>query len=329
MFDVITIGSATRDVFLRSKAITIVRGKEFRTGKGICFSLGSKLTLDELHFFVGGGAVNTAATFANQGFKVAALAAVGNDIRGKEIIRAVKERGIATKFLYRDPHELTAYSIILCTPKGERTILRYRGAVWHLYEYSIPWKNLQARWFYINHIGDKSAPLLARFISHAKKQGTPIAFNPGRTQFEMKDKIILLLSDIDIFMVNQEEASSLTGIPYQKKDQIFERLNRWVKGIVIMTMGPKGVEVSDGKVRWSAGILKTGKIIDRTGAGDAFGSGFVAALLKKPEDIEYAIQFASSNATGTLSEWGATNGLLKKGDSPFKWGKLRIKKTVL
>lgn len=329
MFDVITIGSATRDVFARSKETKILRSKEFPTGEGLCFSLGSKVNIDELHFCVGGGAANTAVTFANQGYKVAAIAAVGNDIRGQEIGKSLKERAVSTDFLYFDPHELTAYSIILSAQNGERTVFHYRGAVWHLFEYSIPWASLKAKWFYINHIGDKSAVLLPEFIAHAKKSGVHIAFNPGRTQLEMKEKIIPLLDGVDVFIVNQEEASYFTGISYQKTEEIFKKLDRWVKGIVIMTKGLKGVEVSDGKTRWSAGILPVKRIIDRTGAGDAFGSGFISALLYKPGDIEYAIQLASANATGVLTEWGAENGLLKKGESLYKYGKLEIKKVAI
>jgi ribokinase len=329
MFDVITIGSATRDVFVRSREIKTIRSEDFSTGEGLCFSLGSKVNIDELHFSVGGGSANTAATFANQGYSVAAIAAVGNDIRGQEIEKLIKERGVSTDFLYFDPHELTAYSIILSAKGGERTIFRYRGAVWHLYEYAIPWDKLKAEWFYINHVGDESALLVPRFIDFAKKNGIKIAMNPGRTQLEMKEEIIPLFNKLDVLMVNQEEAAYFTGIPYGKTDKIFKKLDQWVKGIVIMTKGPKGVEVSDGKMRWGAGVLPLGKIVDRTGAGDAFGSGFISALIKKPGDIEHAIQLASANATGVLSEWGAENGLLKKEDSIHKYGTLQIKKVAL
>jgi sugar/nucleoside kinase (ribokinase family) len=138
-----------------------------------------------------------------------------------------------------------------------------------------------------------------------------------------------LLDQVDVFIVNEEEASHVTGIPYGKTSEIFKKLDQWVKGIVIMTKGPKGVEVSDGKTRWSAGILPLKKIADRTGAGDAFGSGFISALMKKPGDMEYAILFASANATGVLTEWGAENGLLKKGDSAYKYGTLQVKRIAI
>jgi len=51
--------------------------------------------------------------------------------------------------------------------------------------------------------------------------------------------------------------------------------------------------------------------------------------MRKPNNIEYAIQFASANATGVLTAWGANHGLLKKGDSANKYGTLQIKKAQL
>jgi len=329
VFDVITIGSATQDVFARSQDIKVVNVKEFVTGKAGCFPLGAKLDLDELYFFIGGGAVNTAITFVNQGLRTAAIASIGRDERGEHVLKAFNEHGISPEFLQVDPEHLTSFSIIFSLKDGSRTIFQHEGAVWNFDKKAIPWKTIRSKWFYVNHLGGKSASLVSECIVFAKKKGIQVALNPGRTQFKNKKELIPLLNDIDVFIVNQEEACLLTGISYEKKKEIFQQLDDWVQGIVVMTQGPKGVEVSDGKTIWSAGILEAKKVIDRTGAGDAFGAGFVAGLIRKPGDIEYAMQLASSNATGVLGEWGATNGLLQRGASPFKWGRLEIQETAL
>jgi len=107
--DVITIGSATRDVFARSEDITVKRGKEFATGKGACFALGSKLNLQEVNFFVGGGAINTAVTFANQGLKVATIASVGQDPEGEHILQKSGKHGIHCDFLVTNKDHLTSF----------------------------------------------------------------------------------------------------------------------------------------------------------------------------------------------------------------------------
>jgi sugar/nucleoside kinase (ribokinase family) len=210
-------------------------------------------------------------------------------------------------------------------------VFRYKGASWHIQDKHIPWTEFRARWLYINHMAGESASILPKLLEQAKSKGIQIAWNPGTTQLEKPQELQKLMAYADLFIVNQEEASQLVGIPYQKKKQIFRKLDALVQGKVIMTKGKKGVEVSDGKVLWSAGVLPLAKseVIDRTGAGDAFGSGFVAALMQKPSDIEYAIQFASANATGVLTKWGANHGLIRRGESPHKFGKLEIKKTSL
>ncbi|HEY4510023.1 MAG TPA: carbohydrate kinase family protein [Candidatus Paceibacterota bacterium] len=329
MFDVITIGSAVRDIFARTKDIKTIRDKKFAVGEAACFSLGSKLNLDEVNFSVGGGAINTAVTFANQGFQVAAITQIGADPEGQDIREKSEKQGIHCDFFSIDKEHATSFSFILSLPDGSRTVFRYKGASWHLAESNVPWSQLQAKWLYINHMAGDSHKVLPRLLKEAKDRGIKIAWNPGSTQFEKKQELRQLMSFADVFIVNQEEASMITGIPYQKKKEIFKKLDDLVHGLVIMTKGKDGVEVSDGKALWSAGVLPLKKIIDRTGAGDAFGSGFVAALMQKPNDIESAIQFASANSTGVLTQWGASNGLLKRGDSPAKYGKLKIKQVVL
>ncbi|OGN07255.1 MAG: hypothetical protein A2940_00630 [Candidatus Wildermuthbacteria bacterium RIFCSPLOWO2_01_FULL_48_29] len=331
MFDVITIGSAVRDVFARTKDIKAIKDKKFAVGEAACFSLGSKLNLDEVNFSVGGGAINTAVTFANQGYKVAAIAMVGDDPEGQHIRDKSDSSGIHCDFLAVDKDHTTSFSFILSLPDGSRTVFRYKGASWHLKEENIPWMDLRAQWLYVNHMAGESHNVLPRLLKEAKDRGMQIAWNPGSTQFEKKEELQQLMNYADLFIVNQEEASKIVGIPYQKKKQIFKKLDELVHGRVIMTKGSKGVEISDGKTLWSAGVLPLDKseIVDRTGAGDAFGSGFVAALMRKPNNIEYAIQFASANATGVLTAWGANHGLLKKGDSANKYGTLQIKKAQL
>lgn len=331
MFDVITIGSAVRDIFARTREMKTIKDKKFAVGEAACFPLGSKLNLDDVNFSVGGGAINTAVTFANLGYKVAAIGLLGNDPEGLHILDKSNAYGIHCDFLAKDNEHATSFSFVISLPNGSRTVFRYKGASWHLQESHIPWTELRCSWLYINHMAGDSHNVLPRLLKEAKSRGAQIAWNPGTTQLEKPKELQQLMSHADLFIVNQEEAAMITGIPYQKKKQIFKKLDELVQGRVIMTKGAKGVEVSDGKTLWSADVIPLEKsdIIDRTGAGDAFGSGFVAGLMRKPSDMEHAIQVASTNATGVLTEWGANHGLLQKGESPTKFGKLDIKTSNL
>ncbi len=328
MFDVITIGTATRDAFFEGVNFTKIKDSRFRVGEGVCLPFGSKVEVPKITFTTGGVGTNTAATFARQELKTAIVCRVGSDVSGEEIIRALKKEKINTEFIQKDKDVPTAYSVIFLAESGERTILSYKGAGEDLAEKEIPWKKLKTKWFYIGSLGGNEK-LLQNLFSFAQKNKIKIAGNPGGRELKILKARPELLNHYDVFIVNQEEASYLTDISYQREKEVFKKLDRWVNGIVVMTRGPKGLIVSDGKTLWQAGIFKEKKIIDRTGAGDAFGSGFVSGLMQK-QDVEYAIYLGSANATAEVEVIGAKQGIINKKDflrSP-RWGKLEIKRFV-
>lgn len=340
IFDIITIGSATRDAYIQGPNFTYVRGSKFKTGQGLCFDLGAKVEVEGIHFTTGGSAVNTAISFSRLGLKVAAVARVGKDLRGDELVRVLKEEKVNTLFFQRDAKHGTAYSVLLLSPAGERTILIYRGATEDIAKSEIPWKKLKTKWFYIGHLAGKSKELFKPLVDFAHRSNIKVALNPGLTQLKnSKTWWRSVLAKVDILILNREEASYMTCVPYKDEHKIFDILDAWVKGIVVMTEGPQGVWVSDGGSRSKAGILKEKRVVDRTGAGDAFAAGFVAAFIQKDvpcekgichprgSDIEYAIQLASANATSQIEKLGAREGLLYKKDSIYKWGRLAVKET--
>ena len=323
MFDIITFGSATRDIFLRSRNFRIVGEKKFITGKGICLSLGSKIEIKDIRFLTGGGGTNTAATFANQRFKVAYCGMIGEDFAGKEVIKELERFGISTKFVSKTKLKSTNYSIVLSPDGKERTILVYRGASGELSKEHIPWSKSQTRWFYLAPLSGKSCYLFEKLVDFAIKNKIKIAVNPGNSQLSLaKNRLKRILKKIDILILNQEEASFLTKTPYQKEAEIFKKIDQFCPGIAIMTKGPAGVIVSNGEYLYRAQILKT-KVIDRTGAGDSFASGFLSGYLESKGNIEYAIQLGTANSASCIQKLGAKNGLLKKGK---KWQKVKVQK---
>jgi ribokinase len=324
-FDVVTFGSATRDIFIRSKDFKIIESPDFVTGKGLAVNAGSKVYVDELIFASGGGGTNTAATFASQGLKVAYVGLVGNDRSGKEIVAELKKLGVVCDFIKDTNKADTPVSIILSAPGRERSILVYEGASHLLVKEDVPWDKIkEAKWFYVSGLSGESSKVFPEIINFASKNNIKIAVNPGHDQLS-KDLEILKssLNKIDVLIVNSEEASIITGINFKKEDEIFEKFDKLVPGIAVMTKGPEGVAVSDGRAIYRAGIPESG-YADRTGAGDAFASGFVSAIIKG-ESIESAIQLATANATSVVQKIGAKNGILKKGEWG-KWERVNVQK---
>ena len=201
--------------------------------------------------------------------------------------------------------------------------MTYRGA-----SEITPQKNiarLKARWFYIAPLSGNLANNFGRIVEYAKKNKIKIAVNPGNSQLNLpKQKLYKILRETDILILNQEEASILVNIPFSRGKEIFEKLIKIHPKIAIMTKGPVGVDVSDGKYIYSGKPPKS-KVVDRTGAGDSFASGFVSEYIFA-KDIEKAIQVGIANATSCLRHWGAKQGLLKPGE---RFNRVKIKKTKI
>lgn len=314
MFDIITFGSATWDISLKISAKRVKDNADLILDRGICFNLGSKIDIDDMYFNFGGGGVNTATAFKNQGFKVAYCGSVGNDIPGKEIIEYLKEKGINYSFIVKK-EKPTNNSVILHVPSEDRTVLAYRGASELLSRSDINWKNLKSSWFYLAPLSGKLSSMTEEIIDFAKKNDTKVLANLGNSQLKMeKSKLKRILKKVDVFFLNKEEGSFVTGVNYENEDEIIKGLNRLHQGLNVMTKGQEGVVVSDGVNVYEA-KLKKFNIIDKTGAGDSFGSGFISGLIKSKGDIEYAIKFGLTNSKYCLLVKGATNGLLKEKDN--------------
>ncbi len=314
-YDVITIGTVTRDVFLKSSDFKIVKNEDFRTGVAGCFMLGTKLEVPEVVVASGGGGTNTAVSFARQGFKTACIGSVGNDEIGNEVAEELKKENVEPLF-EKDPNHNTAYSTILVAENGERTILEYRGANDYLNEKDIEWESLKSDWVYIDSLAG-NLNLLGRILDWAGKNGSKTAFNPGKRLIKLGKELWPFLDKIDIFIANEDESAYVSGIEYkrEREPEIFSKMDELVKGIVVMTKGPRGVEVSDGKNHYLAGVPDS-PVVDRTGAGDSFGSGFVSGYIHSEGNIEYAIQLGTANATSVVGYFGSKKGLLKKNE----WG---------
>lgn len=332
-YDVVAIGTATFDVYLKGYQNLEVK----KNGLGLqCFPLGAKIETQSLEFSSGGGATNTAVTFAKQGLKTACAFEIGNDEFGRLVLREMKQRKISTfpSFNKKIP---TAFSTILIDNSGERTIFVFRGASGDLNLKELPLSKIKTKWVYIVP-GTMKLANVEKIVLHFKKQKTKIAINPSKNmiQYGLK-RLGKILKQTDILLLNQEEAAYLTGLPHQQEKKIFQKLDQYVPGILVMTEGPKGLKVSDGRHVWRASIFKEKEMIDRSGAGDAFGSGFVAGLIQKNEqcqkgvcdtdNVSYAIRLGSANATAMVETLGVKTGILtrKEFQTQKRWKKLNIK----
>ncbi|MCX6720266.1 MAG: carbohydrate kinase family protein [Candidatus Staskawiczbacteria bacterium] len=334
MYDIITFGSAAQDIHLKSGAFkTLSDNKDFITGKGICLALGSKVDIDDIIFVSGGGGTNTAATFAKQGFRTAFCGAIGIDTAGLEIVRELKHLKIDTKFVVKKKEKHTNQSIIISNEGQDRTILVYRGASDVLQSKDISWKKIKkTKWIYLAPFGspkpgyplglEGGVDLFEEIVNFAHENGIKIAVNPSMQQLSLpEEKVKSIFSKVDILFLNQEEASFLTKISFEDEKNIFKKIDEICPGIAVMTRGGEGVIVSDGKYLYSAFPNPNHLVVDTTGAGDSFASGFLSDYMRYNGDIEKAIQLGLANSEANLTQIGAKMGILDK-DSEFERAKV-------
>ncbi len=311
MFDVITFGSATKDIFLSTKKGVVLEKDSFPTGKGICFSLGSKIRAEEIYFTSGGGGTNTAATFAKQGLAVAYCGKAGKDSAGEQILKELKKCGVDTRFVSLTSERPTNHSVILDIPEKDRTIFVYQGASDLLGSEDIPFDRLKTRWVYIAPLSVCAEPVFYRILNHAIKQGVKVMANPSKNQLR-DGRIKSVLRDVDVLLLNMEEASILTNTPYNREEEIMKKVIDISGDVVIITQGVKGAVAHKDGVFYSGQPLSP-EAVDRTGAGDSFGSGFLSKFIEET-DVEKSLQLGIANSTACLQKKGAKHGLLKKND---------------
>jgi ribokinase len=311
-YDVITIGSATQDVFLSADDVRIKEDKDFRVGRALCLPFGSKVQVRKIVFTSGGGGTNSAVTMARQGYRTACLGVIGQDPNGTAILDELRREGVDARHFQIHNDDITAYSVVLVSEGGERTILSYKGEGQHFSATKIPWDHLSAGWMYVDSLGGHG-DILEAIVQWSRTTKAHLATNPGTKELEFGlERLSKYWKHFDIVGMNQEEAAQLAGVPYEEEDRIFKVMDETIGGIFIMTKGDRGVQVSDGHSVYSAGIPNW-EVVERTGAGDAFHSAFLAEFMRSGS-IEKSIQVATANSTSVVMHYGAKEGILRADD---------------
>jgi len=301
----ITIGKASQDVFLLSD-------KDFRPyeHKGVKYErlpLGQKIHVDEMIFSTGGNATNAAVTFARQGLHCKYLWTLGTDAASNTILAALDDDNVDTSAVEQQPHRSVSYSTILLAPTGERTVLNYAGLN-KSHDLPIKLHDVKdADWMYLSSINDM--PLLEKITTQAARAGIKILMNPSGLELEHPAKLRTLLEDVEVIVTNKGEAQLL--VEGKTMDELVRHLLHYCS-VAIVSDGPNGVVASDGKTIVRAGMYEDVKVVDRLGAGDAFGSGFLSQWAQG-KTLAESIVFASANSTSVVTKIGAKAGILHKG----------------
>lgn len=303
---IVTIGKAAQDVFLRSTSAF----KQFEH-KGVKYEqlpVGQKLDLDEVIFATGGNVTNAAVTFARQGLHSKYAWCLGEDASSETILHSLDKEGVDTSHVHQSDRFSASYSTILMLEGGERTILNYKGSMPNAEDSELDLSVIDdGDWMYVSSLGDME--LLEKIISRAAEHGVKVMLNPAGVELKNPDKLKALLDDVEILAVNKEEAQMI--VHGESCEELVRHLHNYCDTVVVSD-GPKGVVATDGKSIIEAGMYEDVPVIDRTGAGDAFGSGFLSQYAQGIS-LKESIIFASANSTSVVQKIGAKEGILHKG----------------
>jgi sugar/nucleoside kinase (ribokinase family) len=299
MYDVISIGAATVDIFVKSDDFLIQDNL-------LCLKYASKSEITQSLICSGGGATNSAVSFSRLGLKSACISLIGNSYLNNYIFEDLKKDQVADSFIVQDKKDDTDFSVIIIAPDGSRSILTNRGKS-GLEDKHFDWNKLeQTQWFYISSL-EGNLDLLEKIIGFAKEFNIKVSFNPGHRELMQRKKLLPLIKMVDFLLLNQEEAEVLVDTS-STDPNFWDKIKSLHSPLVAVTNGREGAHVLTSEQQFYSPIINTHPI-DETGAGDAFGSAFVAALIhqKLPQD---ALFWGIKNSASVVSSIGAKPGLL-------------------
>ncbi len=314
VFDVITVGSATRDIFVDA---SFLKSKENYS----CLVHGQKFEMPQPLIETGGGATNTAVGFARLGLKTGIIAKIGNDSAGFTVKHTLHEEGVNTENIVRDSHTGTALALIFMKKNADRTVFVYRGASDDLQEKDVR-LHAKTRWLYIGALGKHAVRILKPLLILAQKKKIQIALNPGAAELQMPE----LLKYIDVLILNHEEAEIMTGIKGESS-VLIQKLGEKGPKKVVITDGMNAIVGYDHEKMYRVQPFDV-KIESTLGAGDAFAAGFMTAVIKGL-DMKESLKRGCLNAASVIQFTGAKTGLLRKNTISFFERSLRQKFEVV
>lgn len=314
-YDVITVGGVVEDI-----TFFVDQGKLLKDKKKdihLAFELGTKVNIKETNLSLGGGACNTAVGFYNLGLKTAPLVRIGKDERGEFILKKLKKMKLDTGLIQTDHAESTGFSFICGFDKNKlHIVFSHRGAASKLRFDSKTLEAARTRWLHVTSLkGENWTKTLDNIVKYSKDNNVGWSWNPGGTQLKAgRKKLLKYLKVVDVLLVNKSEAEEL--IPGKEKSisKLLKKISTLGPKTVVITNGADGAYVynrDEEKEYHSRVTVK--KVLDTTGAGDAFASGFISGILMY-DNTGKALKLGIANSQAVLREIGAQNGLLVKKD---------------
>jgi len=313
-YDIVTIGDASEDIFIRPEGLKSEKNRRFGSGKSVTFELGEKIPVENVDYAVGGSACNTAVGFSRMGFATSIISALGDDYPADKILEKLEEEGVNTSNIVQKSDLESHFSVIMNVGL-DRTIFVHRG----LKDYSLltPKKSLNPKWFYLGPMGDDILDIHSRVIEKVSQKNAKVAWNPGSHQIDKKIRSYKSLAkNTNVLFLNRSEAMRFLDVPTSSNvKDLLKKIHIFGPKIIVITKGKGGAECFDGKRFYKVDSYDA-EVADVTGAGDSFACGFLSKLIDSGkinrDVIEEALKWGIFNSSSVIEKVGAQTGLLSK-----------------
>ena len=308
-FDLITIGDTVIDTYLPIDDAQIL---EEKGTKYLGLKWGYKIPVSDGVSVVAGNAANNAIGASRLKLKTAIYTNVGNkdDEENDDRIKGkLKQEGVDIRYI-AETDDLPSNHNIVLTYKGERTILVHHQP----YKFELPDLD-RSKWVYLTSMAPNyvDTPVINQLINYLERTGAKLAYQPGTFQVKLgAKKQVKILSMVEFFIVNVQEAIHFLGLEEKKKPIPIKDL---LKGI--HDFGPKKVVITDGgegsfgfddEKFWQLECFPA-KLVEMTGAGDAYATGTIAGMIHG-SPLEESMRWGAANSASVVEYVGSTPGLL-------------------
>jgi ribokinase len=309
-FDVVCVGNAKIDTFL-----TLQEANEhlrlIKETNELAIKFGEKITVNKAEVLLGGNAANVSVGTSRLGLNTTLVTEIGKDEFAQKIINTLESENVDVSNVLQTEGQQSSFSTII-NYKGERTIFSEHVKRTHDFNF----ENITTSWVYLTSIGQDWQNAYDKTVDFVKKTGSNLAFNPGTLQInEGKESIRETLLASHLLFVNKEEAEELLGFSHGEinVEELIAELQKLGPRIVVITDGKNGSFATNKEGQIIKKDIIEVEVIEKTGAGDAYSSGFLSALINN-KPIEDCMEWGTKNATAVIRKIGAQAGLLHKTD---------------
>lgn len=315
---IICVGSVSKDIFFPTdEGMVIDTPEDILSKQKVAFELGGKYRVTDRYESIGGVAANVACGLVLFGHDAATYSNIGDDDIGTWVKNEFVRLNMHTDLLNVLPHTKTDLSaIVVLTQNGERTIFHNRDANEQLAIKEGSFEH--AEWVLVGALNGDWVKKIHTLLMLKDRYGFSLAYNPGQHNIREDAHIILdAVAQCDVLLLNKDEAIELIvsihkETPrHQLEDEVYllQTLSAMGAGRIGLTDGARGAWGYEERQYWHCPSFTVHNLVDSTGAGDAFGSGFIAATLEK-KSVAEALGYGIINSGSVIGHYGAIAGLV-------------------